>query len=563
MSSNYGFLGRERLFNGPWSAFERAIARLLVHKGWKHVAIIGGSGDNGGDIICANEDAEAVYQVKFRTNGGSVGIEIVNDIKRAMEYYGISRGCVVTNGYLSKSANNYINNLRKSGYKIAKLEGKDLLEIFCGLDNYPNVKLDIREYQALALESILSPFDKGNRSALLVLATGLGKTFVAGKFLREVFKRYKTFKVLVLANKDDLIKQFEIALWTHLDKNVATHLWDGFEKPINYEGVTLATFQSVLNHIRTSKPLPDFNIVIIDESHHAGAATYQEVINYLEPDFLLGMTATPFRTDDFDIKGIFGNPTFSMDIIEGMRHGFLAKVDYKILADNINWDFISRNSKKAMTIKDLNKKLFIPKRDEEIVKQLKATWEMEGTNRCIVFCASVEHIKTFEKTLLSYGFRARGLYYGMNPRERERYLREFRQGKINVLLAVDILNEGIDIPEVDLVVFLRVTHSRIIFLQQLGRGLRLSRGKKKVIVLDFVADIKRVASLMNLYNRSKEYVPGDIEVLGLKNFEVKFSDATSESLLEAIINDRFEIEDFDDTSELFIPKVGQHVAQNL
>lgn len=393
----WGFLGTERLYNGPWSAFERALGRLLIHKGWEHVAVIGGSGDNGADVIASNGKNEMVYQVKFRSNGGAVGKEIVEDIKRAMEFYSISNGCVVTNGYLSKGSLDFLYNLRKSGYNISFIEGRKLLNLYENLPLKPVIDYDMREYQALALDSILQAFNKGDRSALLVLATGLGKTFVAGKFLSQIYRKYSDMKVLVLANKDDLIKQFDLALWPHLPKSVATHLWDEKEKPMFNEGTTLATFQSVFNHIKANKPLQDYNIIIIDECHHAGADTYKTVIDHINPDFLLGMTATPFRTDERDITEIFGKPLFSMDIIKGMKHGFLSRVDYRIFADNIDWDFVESSSQKSLTVKDLNKKLFIPKRDDEIIYTIKNVWKKEKVNRAIIFVRALTIVNKWKK----------------------------------------------------------------------------------------------------------------------------------------------------------------------
>lgn len=285
LMDKWGFLGNIRLYNGPWQAFERAIGRLLIHRGWEHVAIVGGSGDNGADVIASSGKNEMVYQVKYRSSGGAVGKEIVEDIKRAMEFYRINNGCMVTNGYLSKGALDYLQNLRNNAYNISYIEGRKLLSIYEGLPIRPVINPDMREYQALALDSILTVFNKGDRAALIVLATGLGKTFVAGKFLSQIYRKYSDMKVLVLANKDDLIKQFDTALWSHLPKNVATHLWDEKEKPVFHEGTTLATFQSVFNHIKANKPLPEYNIVIIDECHHAGADTYKSVIDHINPDF--------------------------------------------------------------------------------------------------------------------------------------------------------------------------------------------------------------------------------------------------------------------------------------
>jgi superfamily II DNA or RNA helicase len=157
-------------------------------------------------------------------------------------------------------------------------------------------------------------------------------------------------------------------------------------------------------------------------------------------------------------------------------------------------------SKKKYTIKDLNKKLFLPERDDKIldITDNDKTWNEHSIKRAIIYCASINHAQGMEDLLRERGYLARCLHSTLDSRESEDRLRKFRQGKIQILTAMNMLNEGVDVPEVDLIVFLRVTHSRIIFLQQLGRGLRLSEGKEKVIVLDFVADLKRIAATIDI-----------------------------------------------------------------
>lgn len=552
MIDKYGFLGKERLFHGPWNAFERATGRLLIHRGWEHVAIMGGSGDRGADVIASSNNEECVFQVKFRKSGGSVGVEIIDDVKRAMEYYKIKKGCGVTNGYLSIGAIAYYENLKKDNYNISILEGKKIMEISDKLETWPSRAMEMREYQAIAVDKVVKQFERGNRRSLIVLATGLGKTFVAGKFLTHAYRQSRDLTVLFLAHKTDLIRQLEVATWPHLPKHVATHLWDQSEKPAFNTGVTFATFQSIAAALDRGNDLPYYNIVIVDECHHAAADTYEQIIKTFDPSFMLGMTATPFRADNREINNIFGAPVFEMGIIEGMRHGYLSKVDYRVLTDNIDWEAIPSLSKKQYSINDLNKRLFLPQRDDSVLDHIKETWVKFKCKRGIIFCASIAHCKVMEKRLLDCGFRGRGLYFGLDQREREAYLREFRAGGLDFLLAVDILNEGIDIPEVDLVVFLRVTHSRLIFLQQLGRGLRIAAGKQRVVVLDFVADIRRVAGIINItqggYDR-EDYQP---EKINLTEFNVKFSDAKTATLFEELVKDKLDIENCDETEELFL-----------
>ena len=552
MIDRHGFLGRERLLKGPWSAFERSIGRMLIHSGWDHVSITGGTGDRGADIIASFTGSEWVYQVKFKRNGGGIGKEIIDDVKRAMEYYNIPNGCAVTNGYLTRSANSYYQSLKRDKYNIKVLEGRKILEINSTLTEWPVKDREIREYQFIAVDRILNQFKQGDRRALLVLATGLGKTFVAGKFLKNLYRQNKDLKVLVLAHKVDLIRQLEIAMWPHLPKYAATHLWDQGEKPAFDAGVTFATFQSVLSAIENDYDFPAYNVLIIDECHHAAAETFENIINYFNPDFLLGMTATPFRSDNREISNIFGPPVFEMGIIEGMRNGYLTKVDYRVLTDNIDWEHVPAICNDRYSVKDLNKKMFIPQRDDEIINIIKDTWQANNCKRGIIFCASIQHCKAMEIKLLDRGFRSRGLFFGLDQRSREAYLREFRQGKLDFLLAVDILNEGIDIPEVDLIIFLRVTHSRIIFLQQLGRGLRIAENKLRVIVLDFVADIRRVAGVMSVTSGGYEREDYNLERIEIPEFQVLFSDKKSKTLFQELVQDKLEIENIDERDELFL-----------
>lgn len=257
-----------------------------------------------------------------------------------------------------------------------------------------------------------------------------------------------------------------------------------------------------------NKPL--FDICIADECHHCGSMMYRTVFESLEcgtayGPFLLGMTATPWRSDEIELEKYFGKPLITVDMVYGMRHGFLANVDYRIYTDNIDWDGLNALSGNKFSPKQINRSLFINQWDDSVVYELKKAWKEQYNPRAIVFCGTIEHADVMKCKLNQLGFcKAEALYsqndkgFSMTQFDRNLILSNFAEGRINVLCVVDIFNEGIDVPDVNIIVFQRVTHSRRIFIQQLGRGLRLAEDKDKVIVLDFVSDIRRFAAGLEL-----------------------------------------------------------------
>ena len=550
---SFGFLSFERVENGPWQAFERSIARLFEHQGWPHVALIGGTGDHGADIIISDATQEFVVQAKFKSLGSTtVQKNAVTEIKNALDYYEISQGFLVTNTKLAPSANEYITDLKKTGYTIDKIEGLDLVKLYQTLPSIPRHEYSPYIYQIQVIDSLVNCYNRGMKSTLVALATGLGKTFVAGTFLKWVLHDKPNANILILADQRALIQQFDRAMWKHLPKEISTHIWDGNEIPAYSQGITLATFQKLINAIDKDDEIGNFEVVIVDEAHHAPSPTYADLIEKLDYNFLVGMTATPWRFDKRELRDLFGIPCERcvIDIIEALRQGYLSKVDYRLLTDNVDWEKVQQVSRKKYTIRDLNKKMFLPERDDKILDQIEKAWDDKKIKRAIVYCASIDHAKRMELLLRERGYIARCLHSSLDWRDSEERLRKFRQGKIQILTAMNMLNEGVDVPEVDLIIFLRVTHSRIIFLQQLGRGLRLSKNKEKVIVLDFVADIKRIAATLDMQSgvvgdREKEIISGQ--------FDVQFSSQLAQSFFEEYLKDKAAIQDYSEDDMILFP----------
>jgi superfamily II DNA or RNA helicase len=198
-----------------------------------------------------------------------------------------------------------------------------------------------------------------------------------------------------------------------------------------------------------------------------------------------------------------------------------------MFADNIDWDIVAQNSDNSMTVRDLNSRLFIPTRDEELAGQIISNWNEINRPQTITFCRSIDHANRIADLLTAMGMASRAVHSrGMPQAEKARHIMDFKSGAFANLVAVDLLNEGIDVPDVQMVVFGRVTHSRRIFIQQLGRGLRIAPNKSKVVVLDFVADVRRIAAGIRLNedrsrNRRREIYRGPsseiVEFRGLEN----------------------------------------------
>jgi superfamily II DNA or RNA helicase len=548
-----GFLSEWHYAHSTWQYFERAVARLLTHLNWDNVELIGGSGDKGGDIIGSYGGDEYVIQVKYSQNNRSLSVDIVGDVVRAMDYYQIPHGYCISNRILGETQKSKLKTYKGLGYDIESITGRNLLNQFDSMDIWSDDTRTPRPYQKKSIDRLIEAYTTGYKKALVCLATGMGKTFVAGAFLKAVYERDINLNVLILAHDKNLLEQFDLALWKFLPKTIPTAILHGSEKPKFNFGVLLSTFGSFPGFFSENGEIV-FDIVIVDEAHHSKATTYQDVIESVSSSFRMGLTATPYRQDKKNIFELFGDPIIDYDIVKGMKSGFLSQVDYRLKNDNIDIDWVGMSSTKGYTIKNLNKKLFIPERDEIICQDLLKNWDVHDRKRGIIFCNSVTHAKRIEKLLMTmFSFPTRSLTNGEHKRENARRLREFRKGNIKILAVFDMLNEGIDVPDVDIICFMRVTHSRTYFLQQLGRGLRL-KGDRKLIVLDYVADIRRISAVQKFNHQFHEEFGSDqLEELSLDHgFNLEFSDESTRSFLNLVVRDNDDIDEYEDNHEIDI-----------
>ncbi|MFJ2233553.1 DEAD/DEAH box helicase [Streptomyces sp. NPDC087859] len=543
------FLDAASLLDSGPLQFPRRIERLLWHLGFSDVSNIDGSGDEGGDILAFHKGETWVVQCKWKRRG-AVGADAVDEVARARDHYRAHKAIVVTNTRFSPDARQRVTTLGRLGPEILLWGGTDLTTSF---DRIPPRfgRVTPRPYQAEALQALTADLDASGR-ALLVLATGLGKTVVGGEVIAAHLRRAPQDQVLVVAHAKDLVQQLERALWRHLPKDVPTRLLTSDTRPDDLSGLTCATVGSALSVARFGyRP----GLVMIDEAHHVGEeGQYDDLLELLSSARHLGVTATPWRGDKHDITHQLGAASFSLGIEEGMRRGYLAQVDYRLLVDDIDWDVVREASDHSYGLAELNAKLFLPQRDEAIRDELATAWAATRNPRAIVFCRTIEHAERLadmlRRTPLWSG--ALSIHAGLAKRERQNRLLAFRAGDVPILTAVDILNEGVDVPDVNILCFARVTHSRRIFVQQLGRGLRLREGKERVTVLDFVSDLRRIAAALKL-KRALDG-DGDIETLAkIAPSNIDFSDQKVATLMDEWIKDAASLETAYDEHRLQFP----------
>ncbi|RAR49882.1 DUF3427 domain-containing protein [Flavobacterium lacus] len=323
---------------------------------------------------------------------------------------------------------------------------------------------------------------------LLVAATGTGKTVISAFDYKNFRNNNKSSKLLFVAHRKEILQQAKVTFQGVLKDNNFGGLWvDGLE-PISNEYV-FASVQTLNNRLKDIKLSEDYyDFIIVDEVHHITASTYRPIINYFKPKVLLGLTATPERMDGENILEDFCNRIAAeIRLPEALNKKLLSPFQYFGITDsidltNVKWE---KGKYAASELTSLYTKNDV--RVGQIISNLDKYTNDINDVRAIGFCVTVEHaIFMTEKFNLS-GLKAECLT-SKNTNERDRIREQFKKKEFNYLFVVDIFNEGIDIPEIDTVLFLRPTESLTVFLQQLGRGLRLAEGKDCLTVLDFVGN---------------------------------------------------------------------------
>ncbi len=530
------FIDADILGNCGWQAFERIIARLLIHKGFSGVRVVGGSGDRGADIIAiAPNKKRWLIQAKYWSK--LVPESELRKTLDAARAYKAHNSVVVALRGVDDRGRQFQRQMLAQGASLTIWGTTDLIAQAQGLKSGPaGQSPEKRDYQEAAISAISQMLANGSpRRGMVVMATGLGKTFTAAEAVRRCLLT-RRIRVLVLAHTNPLTLQLERAFWPFVGPTEPTIVWNQHEKPsvdsLNKTNFVFGTRDSVYNYINAGGEVPRFDLILIDECHHANSlsSTYQAILAALDAGTsngpqLLGLTATPFMTDpEARLDSTFGaTPMVSIDMVYGLQKGFLSEVDYRLFTDNINWDALNDLRGEKLSPKSVNRTFFIAEWDDGVIEGLQKAWAEVPNPKAIVFCGTIEHALLMRDKINARGFcRAECIYSGvargetMSQYRRNLVLADFEAGDLQVICVVDVFNEGIDVPDVNIVVFNRITHSRRIFIQQLGRGLRITADKKKCIVLDFAQDVRRFAACLKIKGELAKPVRGTNIVLGNK-----------------------------------------------
>ena len=358
--------------------------------------------------------------------------------------------------------------------------------------------IELRDYQEEALKNLEDMRANGDSIALLYHATGTGKTVTAVEDAKSVGKR-----TLFIAHTKELITQakekFDL-LW----KDIDTGLFMGDIKE-KEAFVVCSSIQSISENLEQFNK-DDFKYLIIDEAHHATANSYGKVLDYFEPEFTLGVTATPDRNDGENILNIFKNVAHKMDLETSIKNRHAAEIRCIRIKTDVDISDVRINGIKYDS-KDLESKLFVPERNKVIVDTY---LNYVKDKRTVVFCASVNNAEEIAKLFKANGIEAEAVSGSLKNSKRSKILKDYEEGKIKVLCACDLLNEGWDSPKTEVLFMARPTMSKVIYMQQLGRGTRISEGKEYVLVFDFVDNsnmFNAPLSCHRLFN-IEDYVPG-------------------------------------------------------
>jgi superfamily II DNA or RNA helicase len=325
---------------------------------------------------------------------------------------------------------------------------------------------------------------------LVVAATGTGKTVISAFDYKRFRAENPSAKLLFLAHRKEILAQSAATFRGILRDNNFGELWVDGLIPSSYEHV-FASVQTINNRLDDLDLSPDYyDFIVIDECHHLTAASYRGILNYFKPKVLLGLTATPERMDGGDIQEDFHNRIAAeIRLPEALNRKLLCPFQYFGITDSIDlskvgWErgrYIASELSSLFTAND--------RRVREIISGLEKYTKDLNEVRALGFCVSMDHAKFMAEKFSLAGLKADYLTSATNH-NRDTVKSQLLQKKINYLFVVDIFNEGIDIPEIDTVLFLRPTESLTIFLQQLGRGLRLAENKDCLTVLDFVGNAR-------------------------------------------------------------------------
>ena len=377
--------------------------------------------------------------------------------------------------------------------------------------------VELYEHQTISLQEIQNRREAGVKAFLIVLPTASGKSKIVEEDLRIFAKDKPDFHALILVPGINIMLDWEERAQTSLPK-----LTDHIE---------IRTYAYMTRHY-TEVSSDYYNYLVVDEAHHAVAPVLKRVIQYFDTDFTVGLTATDQRPDKKKLETVFGTYSTSLSLKVAMEKGIVAKANVYRIETNIDLSKVRFNGKDYVNA-DLEKRIRVTSRNELIVSVLKDYFlEGEaGKRQGVVFCVNVAHANEMARLLNQAGISASG--YTRQTKNPDAVMHAFKQKEIRFLCACNMISEGWDYPELGILVMARPTLSKVLYLQQIGRGLRKTDRKKNVIVIDVVDEYGAMVKACNMHSifANPYYVPfGDITKMDYKPGEMVIIDGMEERI---------------------------------
>lgn len=371
-------------------------------------------------------------------------------------------------------------------------------------------KVELYEHQTVSLQEIQKRREEGIKAFLIVLPTAAGKSKIVEEDLREFAKNKQDFKGLILVPGVNILVDWEDRIKTSL--------------PELKDKIEIKTYAYMARHYTDVRP-DYYNYLVVDEAHHAVAPVLKRVIQYFNTEFTIGLTATDQRPDKKKLETVFGTYSTSLSLKEAMEKEVVAKANVYRIETNIDLSQVRFNGKDYVNA-DLEKRIRVTSRNELIVNVLEEyfTSGEAGLRQGVIFCVNVNHANEMAKLLNSAGITAAS--YTGQTKNPTALMEDFKQKKIRFLCACNMISEGWDYPELGILVMARPTLSKVLYLQQIGRGLRKTDVKKNVIVIDVVDEYGAMVKACNMHSifanpyyvpfgdiTKTDYVPGDMVII--------------------------------------------------
>ncbi|PLR92045.1 DEAD/DEAH box helicase family protein [Bacillus sp. T33-2] len=347
--------------------------------------------------------------------------------------------------------------------------------------------------QIEALEELNKTVEEDYKKALVVMATGLGKTYLAG-FFAQRFKR-----ILFIAHREEILYQARNSFKKIMPER-KYGIYNGRVKEDEADAIFASIYTlSIKTHLERFER-DEFDLIVIDEFHHAAATTYQRVLNYFRPDFLLGITATPDRNDNKDVYAICdGNVAFRLDFLEAIERQWLSPFKYYGIYDETDYSQI-----RWLGTRYDEEELLLAQLSEDMAAKILHAWKDNKQTRTIGFCSSIRQAIFLSNFFNRHGYKTVSLHSQQVGVSRSKVINQLEKGELDVIFTVDLFNEGVDIPPVDTLLFVRPTESLTVFTQQIGRGLRLYPGKEFCTIIDLIGNYRNADIKLGLFDTLRD-----------------------------------------------------------